>query len=188
MTLIVFSSCHQIKAIDRYCKSIYIPESPTQNIFLSLLKIYLEPTQKQQTSLLKPALELISRQSPRIDTVETLRLLPPLVTAQEVNAFLCDAVRKPVFDTHVVREVTKGRNDQVARKLMSLQSNRVKVTDSRMWVIFNILDEKAYESLRCPQCHKRLGNSVIAVHSPRGEVTHYQCREAFAKDRVHRVH
>jgi Vam6/Vps39-like protein vacuolar protein sorting-associated protein 39 len=33
---------------------------------------------------------------------------------------------------------------------------------------------------RCPQCHKRLDRSVIAVHAPRGEVTHYHCREAFA--------
>jgi len=160
-----------IKA-EEYCKSIYMLGSPTEHIFLSLLKIYLEPTQKQSEGLLKPALELISRQSPRLDTVETLRLLPPLVTAQDVKAFLVDAVRGPVFDTKVVREVNKARSQQVARKLMALENHRVKITDSRI----------------CPQCHKRLGNSVIAVHAPRGEVTHYQCREAFAINRRDKMH
>ncbi|KLO10830.1 hypothetical protein SCHPADRAFT_906559 [Schizopora paradoxa] len=155
-----------IKA-EEYCKSIYIPNTPTEHIFLSLLKIYLEPTQKQSEGLLKPALELISRQSPRLDTVETLRLLPPLVTAQDVKAFLIDAVRGPVFDTKVVREVNKARSQQIARKLMALENHRVKISDIRI----------------CPQCHKRLGNSVIAVHSPKGEVTHYQCREAFVKNK-----
>ncbi len=32
----------------------------------------------------------------------------------------------------------------------------------------------------CPQCHKRIGQSVIAVHAPRGEATHYQCKDAFS--------
>lgn len=167
-----------IKA-EEYCKSIYIPNTPTQDIFLSLLKIYLEPSpsslqyQKHhsQTSLLGPALELISRQSPHLDTLETLRLLPPLVPARDVRAFLVEATRAPIFDTHVVREVRKGWSEQVGRKLMNLQNRRVRITDGRI----------------CPQCHKRLGTSVIAVHAPRGEVTHYQCREAFveAKKRGH---
>ncbi|KAL5525933.1 hypothetical protein ACEPAG_7271 [Sanghuangporus baumii] len=158
------------KKAEEYCKSIYMPNSLTQDIFLSLLKIYLEPSSnmqrtQQSTNLLKPALELISRQSPHLDTLETLRLLPPLVPAQDVRAFLFDAARAPIFDTKVVREIRKSHNDQVGRRLMTLQSRRVRVTDSRM----------------CPQCHKRLGaSSVIAVHAPRGEVTHYQCREAFA--------
>lgn len=174
----------------RYCKSIYVPDSPTQGIFLSLLKIYLEPTQKQPGSLLQPALELISRQSPRIDTVETLRLLPPLVTAQDVKAFLFESTRKPIFDTKVVREIRRARNDQVGRKLMVLEGRRVKVTDSRMFVFCfcNLrISFLTYLPLRCPQCHKRIGTSVIAVHSPRGEVTHYQCREAFSKKHPEQV-
>lgn len=117
-----------------------MPNSPTKDIFLSLLKIYLEPPPaqqrlSQQPSLLKPALELISRQSPRLDTLETLRLLPPLVPAQDVRAFLFDAARAPVFDTKVVREVRKGYNEQVARRLMALEGRRVRVTDSRMYVL-----------------------------------------------------
>ncbi|KAF7985633.1 hypothetical protein HWV62_2139 [Athelia sp. TMB] len=153
---------------EEYCKSIYAPASPTASIFLALLRIYLRPApaaHAPNVNLLQPALDLISRHSPRLDPVETLQLLPPLVTTRDVRAFLFEALRTPTFDTAVVREVNRARNDQVARRLMGLEARRVKVTDSRI----------------CPQCHKRIGTSVIAVHNPRGEVTHYQCREAFSK-------
>ncbi|KAI0073891.1 hypothetical protein K474DRAFT_1626886 [Panus rudis PR-1116 ss-1] len=158
---------------EEYCKRIYDPNGPTSSIFLTLLRIYLRPnTQSSQfsqpsstTDLLQPALDLISRHSPRLDIVETLKLLPPLVTAQDVRAFLVEALRAPVFDRKVISSIAKARDEQVTRRLMVLQAKRVKVTDTRI----------------CPQCHKRIGYSVIAVHAPRGEVTHYQCREAFAK-------
>ncbi|XP_006455342.1 hypothetical protein AGABI2DRAFT_187742 [Agaricus bisporus var. bisporus H97] len=157
---------HDYYKAEEYCKQIYQPKSPTSNVFLTLLRIYLRPTIKPTpTDLLAPALELISRHNPRLDPVETLNLLPPLVTAEDVRAFLIEALRAPIFDTRVVKHLSKARSDQVARRLMALQTRRVRVTDSRI----------------CPQCHKRIGNSVIAVHAPRGEVTHYQCREAFSR-------
>lgn len=150
---------------EEYCKRVYKPGTPTGKIFLTLLRIYLRPTVKTTTDLLTPALDLIARHSPRLDEVETLQILPPLVPAQDVQRFLVEALRAPIFDTKVVREVSKAREEQVARRLMYLQTKRVKVTDSRI----------------CPECHKRIGHSVIAVHAPRGEVTHYQCRDAFAR-------
>ncbi|KAI0690617.1 hypothetical protein BC835DRAFT_1363553 [Cytidiella melzeri] len=153
-----------IKA-EEYCKRVYNPDGETKHVFLTLLRIYLRPTTKTSIDLLTPALELISRHSPRLDEIETLQILPPLVTAKDVQAFLVEALRAPIFHTRVTREISKTRDEQAARRLMYLQAKRVKVTDSRI----------------CPQCHKRLGHSVIAVHAPRGEVTHYQCREAFSK-------
>lgn len=153
---------------EEYCKRIYDPNGPTSNVFLTLLRIYLRPTSQPtfpSLNLLQPALELISRHSPRLDSVETLKLLPPLVTAQDVRAFLIEALRAPVFDTRVISGISQAMNEQLDRRLMTLQSRRVKVTDSRI----------------CPQCHKRLGYSVIAVHGPRGEVTHFHCREAFSR-------
>lgn len=123
-----------IHASIRYCKRIYQPNSPTSSVFLTLLRIYLKPTVKPSptTDLLQPALELISRHNPRLDPVETLNLLPPLVTAEDVRAFLIEALRAPIFDTRVLRHVSKARSDQVARRLMALQTRRVRVTDSRM--------------------------------------------------------
>jgi len=166
LELYVYRLQDYLKA-EEYCKGVYQPNATTANVFLTLLRIYLRPTTKLApgTDFLQPALELISRHNPRLDPVETLNLLPPLVTAQDVSAFLVEALRAPIFDTRVVRNVSKARSEQVARQLMALQARRVKVTDSRI----------------CPQCHKRIGNSVIAVHAPRGEVTHYQCRESFSR-------
>jgi len=152
---------HDYIKAEEYCKRVYHSISECKDIFLSLLRIYLH---SGSSNLLRPALELISRHSPRLDTVETLNLLPPMVTAQDLSAFMCEALRKPVFDTHVIREIWKSRSDQVSAALIELQTKRVKITDSRI----------------CPQCHKRIGGSAIAVHTPRGEVTHYTCREAFS--------
>ncbi|KAK7044093.1 Vacuolar morphogenesis protein 6 [Paramarasmius palmivorus] len=156
---------HEYLKAEEYCKRYYQAGTPTSNVFLTLLRIYLRPTVKTGLDLLEPALDLISRHSPRLDTIEALQLLPPLVTTQDIRTFLIEGLRIPVFDTHVMRQISKARNDQMSRKLMALQTRRVKVTDSRI----------------CPQCHKRIGNSVIAVHSPRGEVTHHYCREAFSR-------
>lgn len=116
----------------RYCKRVYQPGTETKNVFLTLLRIYLRPTVKTTTDLLAPALDLISRHSPRLDEVETLEILPPMVSAQDVRAFLLQALRAPKFDKRVVKEVSKARDEQLARKLMYLEAKRVKVTDSRM--------------------------------------------------------
>jgi hypothetical protein len=109
-----------------------MPEKETSEIFLILLRIYLRPTAQTSADLLRPALALISRHSRRLDTVKVLQLLPPLVTMEDIQTFLSDALRAPVFDTRVVRHISKARNDQLSRKLMALQMKRVKVTDSRM--------------------------------------------------------
>ncbi|KAJ7052608.1 hypothetical protein C8F01DRAFT_1170573 [Mycena amicta] len=153
---------------EQHCSRVYNATGATSNVYLTLLRIYLRPTANTKLStsdLLEPALGLIARHGSQLDSVATLELLPPLVSTQDVGKFLIKALHAPVFDTRVVKNLSKARGDQVDRLLMSLQTRRVKVTDSRI----------------CPQCHKRIGNSFIAVHSPRGEVSHYNCREAFSR-------
>ncbi|KAJ6570100.1 hypothetical protein DFH09DRAFT_1465283 [Mycena vulgaris] len=164
LELYVYRLQDYLKA-EQHCMRVYRAGTETSNVYLTLLRIYLRPTVKSASDLLQPALELIARHTPQLDAVDTLQLLPPLVTTQDIRTFLIGALRTPVFDTRVVRNLSKARGDQVERKLMALQTKRVRVTDSRI----------------CPQCHKRIGNSFIAVHAPRGEVTHYQCREAFSR-------
>jgi Vam6/Vps39-like protein vacuolar protein sorting-associated protein 39 len=154
---------------NRYCKRIHQPDTETRNIFFTLLRIYLRPLVKTTDDLLRPALELIARHAPRLDPEETLQLLPPLVSAHDVRVFLTDALRVPRFDKRVVREVVLSRKDQVSRKLMYLEANRVKITDSRMYVIIlhkgRVMAHSQFVS--CPQCHKRIGPSAIVVHAPR---------------------
>jgi Vam6/Vps39-like protein vacuolar protein sorting-associated protein 39 len=116
---------------------VYHPGTETEGIYLELLKLYLKPSVKTSADLLRPALDLIGRHSPRIDPVATLEMLPPLITAQDVRTFLMEALRAPIFDTRVKREVSKAREEQLSRRLMSLEARRVKITDTRMYV-FNI--------------------------------------------------
>jgi len=124
--------------LGRYCKRIYQPRSPTSSVYLTLLRIYLRPNSSQiqasPADLLQAALDLVSRHKPRLDPVETLNLLPPLVNANDVHEFLLEVLRAPVFGTKVVRCISKARNDAIARKLVALQGRKVKVTDSRMYV------------------------------------------------------
>ena len=112
---------------------------------MSLLRTFLRPqSQQQKLSLLptsgasqrqvqlQPALELISRHSPRLDAFATLDLLPPLCTAQDVRQFLIEVLRIPTFETMVQRELWNSRKQQVSGHLAALESRRVKITDSRM--------------------------------------------------------
>jgi hypothetical protein len=128
------------------------PSSSTANIFLNLLRIYLTPesqsllstiTRSSSTSsttsgssiLLKPALELIQRHSPRLDAFKTLHLLPPLVTAKELREFLMEVLKQPRFDTAVRREIGKSWSNELSMRLVALQGQRVTVTDTRVCVI-----------------------------------------------------
>ena len=105
------------------------------SIFLLLLRIFLRPPSGSSSSaLLKPALEFLSRQGPRLDAQQTIKLLPPLVPAGALKEFLVEAVRQPTFDTSVVREVARARSEEVARRLVGLQERRVKVDETRMCV------------------------------------------------------
>jgi hypothetical protein len=132
---LILSLFHYSYRHHRYCKRVYSPGTETKNVFLTLLRIYLRPSSKTSSNLLSPALDLISRHSRRLDSVEVLQLLPPLVTSQDVRTFLLEALRAPIFDTRLIREINKARNDHLSHELMVLQSKKVKVTDSWMYVL-----------------------------------------------------
>ncbi|KAF9552683.1 hypothetical protein CPC08DRAFT_738117 [Agrocybe pediades] len=132
-----------IKA-EEHWKRVYQTGSKTEGIFLTLLRI--------------------SDMGPGMDSVETLQLLHPLVTTHDIQSSLIEDRRVPVFDTKVVGQISTARNEQVTRRLVNLQSKRVKVTDSRIF------------------CHKRLGNIIIASETTVVvRLTHSQCREQFLK-------
>ncbi|KAH0832904.1 vacuolar sorting protein 39 domain 1-domain-containing protein [Lanmaoa asiatica] len=119
---------------EEHCKRLSSSTPTPSSIFLTLLKLYLRPTIPNPPNLLSPALSVIARHSARLDPVETLQLLPPLVNAHDVRPFLVQSLRAPIFDNCVVREVNLARKEDVERQLMKVESRRVKVTDSRMYV------------------------------------------------------
>ena len=108
------------------------------------------------------ALGLIERHAARIDLRAALELLPPTVPLARVASFVNVNLRELTRRQHesrVVREIRTNRQWQLDESLPRLQSRRVKVGESRT----------------CPQCHKRLGNSVVAVNPVTGAVLHYFC-------------
>jgi hypothetical protein len=121
----------------RYCKAVYQTNPDPHGIYMLLLKLYLRPevpalSSSPQTPYLPPALDLISRHSPRLDAVETLQLLPPLITASDVSEYLCEALRSPRIHVRLERELWKARSDQVSQQLMAFESKRVKITEGRL--------------------------------------------------------
>ncbi|WVQ93507.1 hypothetical protein IAU59_000581 [Kwoniella sp. CBS 9459] len=159
-------------AAETYCARAYSSEP---EIFLLLLQIYLRPAPSTANtkptaaiSLLEPALSLISKHSTSLPSSPVLDLLPPLVPMQDVHSFFLRTLRESYSkknDARIVRNLVKGRKEEVERMLLGLEVKRVRINDQRI----------------CPQCHKRLGQSAIAVHAPRGEVTHLHCKDLFSK-------
>ncbi|KAK4703357.1 Vam6/Vps39-like protein vacuolar protein sorting-associated protein 39, partial [Phenoliferia sp. Uapishka_3] len=145
-----------------YCKRVH-ESDPTSKIFHILLRIYLRP-RASHPLLFGPALSLISSHASSIDAIEVFDLLPPLVALTDIRVFLEKTLRRSgerAREAKFIKEIGRSWVESEEREIVGLEERRVKVTDSRV----------------CPHCNKRLGNSVIAVHSPHGEVTHYQCRD-----------
>lgn len=146
--------------VNRYCKRVYTEEysaSKHSNIFITLLNVYLHPRPEEgridTKPQLEPALRILAKYGARMDANYVLEILPPLLTVQELQTFLCKSIRKSISwsNNHkVVKKVRTARMDQVNQSLVDLENRRVKVTDARL----------------CPVCHKRIGNSVIAIHTP----------------------
>ncbi|XAO26749.1 hypothetical protein I312_105589 [Cryptococcus bacillisporus CA1280] len=163
-------------AAESYCVKAY---QSNNNVFLLLLQLYLRPPPPSPSKSksgsksgsgsthLPPALSLISKHSTSLPASSVLDLLPPLVSISDVRPFFINTLREEhrrKLEGRVVRQLGKGRKEEVEGMLMGLEVKRVRVTDQRI----------------CPQCHKRLGMSAIAVHAPRGEVTHLHCKDKFS--------
>lgn len=148
-------SARKILRALRYCRRIYAAApADASDIFLILLRIYLRPRPPSTMVLFDPALALLSKHGRDIDLAAVLDLLPPLVTAHDVNAFLAKALRRITEvrrGISVERNVYRAATDSFDMQLVDLNERRVKITPERL----------------CPQCTKRLGNSVLAVLQPR---------------------
>lgn len=149
-----------------YCTRVYNRDPDPHGIFLHLLKLYLRPTPPNEP-LVAPALDLVARHGPHVDAAVVLALLPPLVPVKDLKDFFVSTLgtaRAKRNEHRVVRGLLSARRSQVERLVLGLEVKRVRITDQRI----------------CPQCHKRLGQSAIAVHAPRGEVTHLHCKDPFS--------
>lgn len=121
--------------------------------------------------LLDAGLKLINDHGHKIKGIdEVIECLPSLVGLKELERFIRKSFTKLLADRHqlqLFKFSLQSRSHFLELGLHSLQHRSVKVDLKRL----------------CIGCGKRLGNSVIAVHPPYGEVTHYQCQ-----DRLHHRH
>ncbi|KAG6810469.1 hypothetical protein H0H92_011733 [Tricholoma furcatifolium] len=115
---------HDYSKAEDYCKRVYEPGTETKNVYLTLLRLYLRPSVKVNEDLLPPALDLISRHNSRLDIVETLQLLPPLVTAQDVRAFLVEALRVPRHSAYKQSETRSTQQTANASSNEASESDR----------------------------------------------------------------
>lgn len=129
----------------RYCVKAY---ESNNNVFLLLLQLYLRPPppsppspsksqsqSKSGSTHLPPALSLISKHSSSLPASSVLDLLPPLVSISDVHPFFINTLREEhrrKLEGRVVRQLGKGRKEEVEGMLMGLEVKRVRVTDQRM--------------------------------------------------------
>ncbi|BEI86071.1 hypothetical protein CcaverHIS002_0603580 [Cutaneotrichosporon cavernicola] len=152
-------------AAEAYCARVHAKE-PERGLFLHLLRLYLRPVKEEV--LVAPALALVARHGKRMDARAVLDLLPPLVPVKELHDFFLRTLgdeRARRNEHRITRGLLAARKAQAERLVVGLEVKRVRVTDQRI----------------CPQCQKRLGQSAIAVHAPRGEVTHLHCKDLFSE-------
>ncbi|KJE00813.1 hypothetical protein I311_05610, partial [Cryptococcus gattii NT-10] len=136
-------------AAESYCVKAY---QSNNNVFLLLLQLYLRPPPPSPSKSksgsgsthLPPALSLISKHSSSLPASSVLDLLPassvldllpPLVSISDVHPFFINTLREEhrrKREGRVMRQLGKGRKEEVEGMLMGLEVKRVRVTDQRM--------------------------------------------------------
>ncbi|KAI8096965.1 vacuolar sorting protein 39 domain 2-domain-containing protein [Halteromyces radiatus] len=161
---------------EEYCTKIYRENAEKgSKMYLTLLRVYLQPSSSsfgtkgknnkstKRQPLLAPALELLAHHGSHVNAAEVLSILPLNTPLQGLFPFFEKYIRESNRNRnkdHVVKNLLKAEQFQVEEQLSFYRSRAVKITEDRM----------------CPQCNKRIGNSVFAVF-PNGAVVHYSCKE-----------
>lgn len=142
----------------------------TASIYHTLLSLYLTPPPPHQPNL-QPALSLLSRHGSRLPATSTLSLIPDTLPVADLASYFRGRIRAAnsvVSETRIVEALRRTQlvNTQAVLLLgdglggsgQEGRSRRVVISEERV----------------CGVCHKRLGNSVVAV-LPDNSVVHYGC-------------
>jgi Vam6/Vps39-like protein vacuolar protein sorting-associated protein 39 len=169
-----------------YCIRIYsqAESAPTESrkssslkVFHTLLTLYLLAT----PTLLLPALEILAKHSPRLDAAEALALIPAEIPVERLESF---------FTKHIRKETSKMNEGRIVSELRKVELLRMESRAMRLRGKKAVVREETV----CPYCHKRLGQSVVAVipeytddlkieADRSGSMTHYSCLRNFLKER-----
>lgn len=134
----------------RYCTKVY-QEDPVkgEKMYLTLLKVYLQPSNNQKP-LIEPALDLLAHHGSHINASEVLAILPTPTKLYGLFPFFEKYIRETNKNRNmdlIVKNLLKAEQIQVEEQLMFYRSRAVKITDDRM----------------CPQCNKRIGNRFVTL-------------------------
>ncbi|KAH8157069.1 hypothetical protein CIB48_g11173 [Xylaria polymorpha] len=138
----------------------------TTSIYHTLLSLYLTPPPPHEPNL-EPALSLLSRHGSRLPATSTLSLIPDTLPVTDLASYFRGRIRAAnsvVSETRIVEALRKTQLVNTQARLLfgdegqGGRNRRVVIAEERV----------------CGVCHKRLGNSVVAV-LPDNSVVHYGC-------------
>ena len=138
-----------------YCIRIYslADSAPTKarkesasQVFHTLLTLYLTA----KPTLLAPALDILSKHSPRLDALKALSLIPAEIPIENLESFFTKHIRKETSSLNEGRILSELRKVELLR----MESRAMRLRGKKAVV---------QEQTTCPYCHKRLGQSVVAV-------------------------
>ncbi|KAI0515139.1 SPX domain-containing protein [Xylaria bambusicola] len=142
------------------------------SIYHTLLSLYLTPPQPHKQNL-DPALSLLSRHGSRLPATSTLSLIPNTLPIADLESYFRGRIRAAnsvVSETRIVEALRKTQLVNTQARLLfgdevsggqaggGGRNRRVVIPEERV----------------CGVCHKRLGNTVVAV-LPDNSVLHYGC-------------
>lgn len=147
------------------------PDDPdsTPSIYHTLLSIYLKPP-PPHTPNLAPALDLLSKHGSRLPAASSLSLIPDDLPVTKLESYFGGRIRaanSKLAETRVIEGLRRTLLVDTQALLLlgdgmpggqGGRNRRVVVAEERM----------------CGVCHKRLGNTVVAVLPDNG-VVHYGC-------------
>ncbi|GES94690.1 vam6/Vps39-like protein [Rhizophagus clarus] len=155
------------KLAEEYCVKNYIEtDDPAKNVFISLLKVYLRPSNGEKL-MLEPAIRLLSRHGSYVSASDALNMLPLTTKVSELYQFVEKYIRENNKNRNmnmIIKNLLKADQRQVEEQLMFYRSRKVKIDEDKM----------------CPQCTRRIGQSVFAVF-PNGVVVHYHCKDKYSQ-------
>ncbi|KAI0394617.1 AvaB protein [Xylariaceae sp. FL0594] len=161
----------QHKSADVFIDDVGNQDDPddTTSIYHTLLSLYLTPPPPHKPNL-EPALALLSRHGSRLPATSTLSLIPDTLPVAQLESYFRGRMRAAnsvIAESRIVESLRKTQlvNTQALLLLgdglpggQGGRSRRVVISEERV----------------CGVCHKRLGNSVVAVQ-PDNSVVHYGC-------------
>ncbi|KAI0121337.1 vacuolar morphogenesis protein AvaB [Xylariales sp. AK1849] len=153
------------------------PDS-TPSIYHTLLSLYLTPSPPYKPNL-PPALDLLSKHGSRLPAASTLSLIPDDLPIKDLESYFGGRIR--------------AANSKLAESRIMEGLRRTLLVDTQALLLLGdgvpggqggrnrrvVVGEERV----CGVCHKRLGNSVVAV-LPDGGVLHYGCLGRSGKGKV----